>query len=62
MLQTEAPSTGPVDKFGDWIPPGPIHKGGVYMKEELKQIIEELTPDELRLLYVVALEFKKQLK
>ena len=32
------------------------------MKEELKQIIEELTPDELRLLYVVALEFKKQLK
>lgn len=29
------------------------------MKEDLYRIIEELTPDKLRLLYVTALELKK---
>ena len=29
------------------------------MKEELHKLIEELTPDRLRLLYVTALELKK---
>lgn len=32
------------------------------MKEELNKLIEELTPEELRLLYVVALELRKQTK
>jgi hypothetical protein len=29
------------------------------MKEELKKLIEELSPENLRLLYVMALELKK---
>jgi hypothetical protein len=32
--------------------------GGAYMKEELKKLIEELDPEDLRLLYIVALELK----
>lgn len=30
------------------------------MKEELKKIIEELSEEDLRLLYIVALEIKRQ--
>ena len=32
------------------------------MKEELKKIIDELSPENLRLLYVVALELKSNEK
>ena len=60
MLQTEAPS----------IPARRVSlatrtcralikmNGGAYMKEELKKLIEELDPEKLRLLYIVALELK----
>lgn len=30
------------------------------MKEELKKLLEELSPEDLRLLYVVALELAKK--
>lgn len=30
------------------------------MKEELKKLIEEMTKEELRLLYIVALELKRK--
>lgn len=34
-------------------------EGGT-MKEELKKLIEEMTKEELRLLYIVALELKRK--
>ncbi len=30
------------------------------MKEELKKLIEELSPEDLRLLYIVAIEMKSK--